>query len=1804
MSHDGAETVLTVAGALKHTSGRATIPASGETRRVPMMPSPARPTAARDDQTVRPGASFLLSILFVGLSAATDSFVGFDSKPIDTGGTPVAGPNDHHVLVGVSHGDAGPGVSSPELGHYHFEAGADGAPDLFVFNADTSPDLSGSPDASKASSHLSDAPTPAGDNYQTDDGWAAVPLTVFSHGSGDSIVSLDLKQTANDGGYGAAGLGVKLSLVSSGNTASESSISDLSQYHATAGSGEISSPTPAVFTGFSGGGSGGVATGASGGDTYMTVGSAGGIVFDDTFTANCSQAYINCVVAAEDAITSLWTNPVTINVTFDAEAAGTGSGFLAENDFYYINVSYATLTSALAAHAFSSYAQSAVASLPTTDPNPAGGDDWSIPIAYARMLGLTNASAPFDDEVILNTSYNWSYGQDVTNAVEHELSEGGMGRVGGLGDQNSAWSTMDLFRFNAAGVRDYTDGRDGDTTYFSYNGGATLSSSAGLSFNNEFNSSGVQVNSGDTADFTQLDVFGTGRPGETFGYSQTDKEMMDVLGWDPAPVGPVLTITSTGGPTNQTAQTITGTINAANSGLTVFIFDGTTQIGTATPSANGSWSASVTLLSTQGAQSITAQAHDASGNVGTSSPVIYTLDTIPPALSITSTGILTNQTTQTISGTIDAADAGLTVSIYDGTTLLGTVTPAGNGTWSKQVTLLSTQGAQAITAQATDAAGNLGTSGTVTYTLDTIPPTLSITSTGILTNHTTQTISGTIDAADAGLTVSIYDGTTLLGTVTPAGNGTWSKQVTLLSTQGAQAITAQATDAAGNLGTSGTVTYTLDTIPPTLSITSTGILTNHTTQTISGTIDAADAGLTVSIYDGTTLLGTVTPAGNGTWSKQVTLLSTQGAQALTAQATDAAGNVGTSSPVTYTFDTIAPTLTIASSGGLTNQLTQTVSGTIDAADAGLTVSIFEGTTLIGTATPTANGNWSSAVTLLATQGALTLTAQATDAAGNVGTSNSIAYTLDLLAPTLVHETPVAVAAGTTVTITESQLQFNDNLSSHAQETYSVIAGPAQGTLFDNGSAASSFTQADVDNGLVSYHETGSSASSDSFTFKVTDAAGNQTATEQLQFQITPAVTVIQTDTGAYGTTSLTQVGNDYFVGPAGSSGTELKYAAAPLTVGEFGNWAPIGAVATANGYELAWKEIGVSAFQIATLDNNGNMVSWTPVIAGTSYTLESAESVFNQDLNGDGVIGPPSTVVQTDTGAFGTTSLVEVGNSYGLYTNGSGPVLQYAGAPVTIGEFGNWSPIGAVATANGYEIAWKETGADAYQLMMTDSNGNYVSATAVLPGSSYTVESAETVFNQDLNGDGTIGPLGTVIQTDTGAYGSTSLTEVGNSYALNNASGSGPLLTYAGAPVTAGEFGPWAPIGAVATASGYEVAWKETGVSEYQVSIVDNSGNMVSSTPLVSGTSYTLELAETVFNQDLNGDGTIGPLGIVIQTDTSAYGSTSLTEVGNSYALNNASGSGPLLTYAGAPVTTGEFGDWAPIGAVATASGYEVAWHETNTSNYQLSTVDNQGNMVSSTAVIAGTSYTLELAETVFNQDLNGDGTIGPAGTVIQTDTSVYGSTSLTQVGNSYALDNASGSGPLLQYAGAPVTVDEFGPWAPIGAVATASGYEVAWKETGASEFQISNVDSNGNMGTSTAVVSGTNSIVESAELVFNQDLNGDGTIGPPPNNGGAALAQAAAVSIGGASHDAFIFKPGLGADLGADATAGGAASWHPSALDHVSAAPGISELQALLAEAQHEHALFQFANGGHDGAIPPADPHATHFVAHQPLVG
>ena len=634
----------------------------------------------------------------------------------------------------------------------------------------------------------------------------------------------------------------------------------------------------------------------------------------------------------------------------------------------------------------------------------------------------------------------------------------------------------------------------------------------------------------------------------------------------------------------------------------------------------------------------------------------------------------------------------------------------------------------------------------------------------------------------------------------------------------------------------------------------------------------------------------------------------------------------------------------------------------------------------------------------------------------------------------------------------------------ANSKVEVFNGSAQlGTTTANGSGAWSFTTPSLSNGAQS------------FTAKDVNSAGKVSAAS------TALNLTVVTDA------TLNKAGNNYTV-TSTTSDPVLKYKGANVTAGEFGAWTPIGAVQTATGYDIAWKNTGTGQYTVWTTDNNGNYTgSLIGAVSGNSYAWESIAPIFPQNLNGGGVTGPVTKVIQKD----GSTSLTEVANQFHLDdTSGSDPALRYKGANVTAGEFGGWTPIGAVKTASGYDIAWKNTSTGQYTVWSTDSNGNYTrSLTGAVAGTSYALESLEPVFKQDLNHDGVIGPTTKVIQKD----GSTSLTEVANQFYLDNTSGSDPALKYKGANVTAGEFGGWTPIGAVKTASGYDIAWKNSSTGQYTVWTTNSNGNYTRSltgTVAVAGTSYALESLEPVFKQDLNHDGVIGPTTKVIQKD----GSTSLTEVANQFYLDNTSGSDPALKYKGANVTAGEFGGWTPIGAVKTASGYDIAWKNTVTGQYTVWSTDSNGNYTRSlTGTVAGTSYALESLEPVFKQDLNHDGVIGPTTKVIQKD----GSTSLTEVANQFYLDGSSGSDPALKYKGANVTAGEFGGWTPIGAVKTARGYDIAWKNTSTGQYTVWTTNSNGNYTRSlTGAVAGTSYALESLEAIFGQDLNGDKVIG------------------------------------------------------------------------------------------------------------
>ena len=70
----------------------------------------------------------------------------------------------------------------------------------------------------------------------------------------------------------------------------------------------------------------------------------------------------------------------------------------------------------------------------------------------------------------------------------------------------------------------------------------------------------------------------------------------------------------------------------------------------------------------------------------------------------------------------------------------------------------------------------------------------------------------------------------------------------------------------------------------------------------------------------------------GAWSFTPSGLA-DGAHTIVASQTDSFGNTGSAS-LSFTLDTTAPVVAISSRGGPTNQAAQTITGTVDVADAG------------------------------------------------------------------------------------------------------------------------------------------------------------------------------------------------------------------------------------------------------------------------------------------------------------------------------------------------------------------------------------------------------------------------------------------------------------------------------------------------------------------------------------------------------------------------------------------------------------------------------------------------------------------------------------------------------------------------------------------------------------------------------------------------------------------------------------------------------------------------------------------------------
>lgn len=223
------------------------------------------------------------------------------------------------------------------------------------------------------------------------------------------------------------------------------------------------------------------------------------------------------------------------------------------------------------------------------------------------------------------------------------------------------------------------------------------------------------------------------------------------------------------------------------------------------------------------------------------------------------------------------------------------------------------------TIKATDQAGNVTTVDQTHSTLgaslklrvkEKVAPVISITapSSGAYITNTTPTIEFTLTDADSGVssgTIAVtIDGTAISSVTKTAITGGYKCTCTPKALKdGVHTISVTASDNDGNAASAKTSSFTVDTVPPTLSVTAPaeGLITNKSTVTVTGkTDDATSKPVTVTV-NGTA----VTVGADGAFSKDVTLAN--GSNTITIIAKDKAGKTTTVTR-TVTLDTAAPVI--------------------------------------------------------------------------------------------------------------------------------------------------------------------------------------------------------------------------------------------------------------------------------------------------------------------------------------------------------------------------------------------------------------------------------------------------------------------------------------------------------------------------------------------------------------------------------------------------------------------------------------------------------------------------------------------------------------------------------------------------------------------------------------------------------------------------------------------------------------------------------------------------------------------------------
>ncbi|UCD86030.1 MAG: hypothetical protein JSU92_07510, partial [Deltaproteobacteria bacterium] len=337
---------------------------------------------------------------------------------------------------------------------------------------------------------------------------------------------------------------------------------------------------------------------------------------------------------------------------------------------------------------------------------------------------------------------------------------------------------------------------------------------------------------------------------------------------------------------NTTTVVVSGTATDIN-GITQVLVNGQSA-----SLAGDDWSFTLSGLP-PGALNINVTATDNAGNTRIVSRAAY-IDTLAPSVAITSPlpGATVYSTAVFVQGTVNdpAPSCGIASVVVNGET----ASVLGNN-WNVTLTGL-TNGPLTVTATATDNGTNTDTTSiTLNVSLDLTAPTISITlpTEGSILNTTTVSVIGIANDGESGVESVVVNGETagIIGE-------NWIAVLGGLG-EGSQTITAVARDFSNNFSLPATVNITIDSIAPSVLISSPAPSTiiNSTTVIVTGTV--TDPSPSTGIVR-VTVNGVTAGISGSDWTATLTGLA-QGGIVLTAIAEDQAGNLSDPDSVNITI---------------------------------------------------------------------------------------------------------------------------------------------------------------------------------------------------------------------------------------------------------------------------------------------------------------------------------------------------------------------------------------------------------------------------------------------------------------------------------------------------------------------------------------------------------------------------------------------------------------------------------------------------------------------------------------------------------------------------------------------------------------------------------------------------------------------------------------------------------------------------------------------------------------------------------------